>query len=102
MSISAGRCPPGRRAGRLEPDASHKLVEQMAQDPDQLRGYLNLIFVGRCLERVGDHATNMAEDAVYAAAAEDIRHQPSVPHHKGQWRARRLRSISRVVAQSVA
>jgi phosphate transport system protein len=55
--------------------ASHKLVERMAQDPDQLRGYLNLIFVGRCLERVGDHATNIAEDAVYAAAAEDIRHQ---------------------------
>jgi phosphate transport system protein len=55
--------------------ASHKLVERMAQDPDQLRGYLNLIFIGRCLERVGDHATNIAEDAVYAAAAEDIRHQ---------------------------
>jgi phosphate transport system protein len=51
----------------------------MAQDPDALRGYLNLIFVGRALERVGDHATNMAEDAVYAAAAEDIRHQPFVP-----------------------
>jgi phosphate transport system protein len=58
--------------------ASHKLVERMAQDPDQLRGYLNLIFVGRCLERVGDHATNIAEDAVYAAAAEDIRHQSLV------------------------
>ena len=55
--------------------ASRKLIERMAQDPDQLRGYLNLIFVGRCLERVGDHATNIAEDAVYAAAAEDIRHQ---------------------------
>ena len=54
--------------------AGHKLVERMAQDPDQLRGYLNLIFIGRCLERVGDHATNIAEDAVYAAAAEDIRH----------------------------
>ena len=59
----------------LNQDASHKLVERMAQDPDQLRGYLNLIFVGRCLERVGDHATNIAEDAVYAANAEDIRHQ---------------------------
>jgi phosphate transport system protein len=55
--------------------ASRKLIERMAQDPDQLRGYLNQIFVGRCLERVGDHATNIAEDAVYAAAAEDIRHQ---------------------------
>jgi phosphate transport system protein len=55
--------------------ASDKLVERMAQDAQQLRGYLNLIFVGRALERVGDHATNIAEDAVYAAAAEDIRHQ---------------------------
>ncbi len=58
--------------------ANRRLTERMAEDPEQLRGYLNLIFVSRCLERVGDHATNIAEDAVYAAAAEDIRHQPFV------------------------
>jgi phosphate transport system protein len=58
----------------LNHEASRKLIERMAKDPGQLRGYLNLIFVGRCLERVGDHATNIAEDAVYAAAAQDIRH----------------------------
>jgi phosphate transport system protein len=56
--------------------ANRQLTQRMAEDPEQLRGYLNLIFVSRCLERVGDHATNIAEDAVYAAAAEDIRHQP--------------------------
>ena len=55
--------------------ASRRLIERMAQDPSQLRGYLNLMFIARHLERVGDHATNIAEDAVYAAAAEDIRHQ---------------------------
>ncbi|HEX4667804.1 MAG TPA: phosphate signaling complex protein PhoU [Chthoniobacterales bacterium] len=55
--------------------ASRRLIERMAQDPEQLRGYLNLMFIARHLERVGDHATNIAEDAVYAAAAEDIRHQ---------------------------
>ncbi len=59
----------------LNHEASRKLIESMAKEREQLRGYLNLIFVGRCLERVGDHATNIAEDAVYAAAAEDIRHQ---------------------------
>ena len=58
--------------------ANRSLTERMAADPDQLRGYLNLIFISRFLERVGDHATNIAEDAVYAAAAEDIRHQPFV------------------------
>ena len=59
--------------------ANRQLTQRMAEDPDQLRGYLNLIFVSRCLERVGDHTANIAEDAVYAAAAEDIRHQPFVP-----------------------
>jgi phosphate transport system protein len=75
--VELGRAvvPRDEKLDQLNRLASHKLVERMAQDPDQLRGYLNLIFVGRCLERVGDHATNIAEDAVYAAAAEDIRHQ---------------------------
>ena len=59
--------------------ANRTLTDRMAQDPKQLRGYLNLIFISRCLERVGDHATNIAEDAVYAAAAEDIRHQTVAP-----------------------
>jgi phosphate transport system protein len=75
--VNLGRAvvPRDEKLDELNRMASHKLVERMAKDPDQLRGYLNLIFVGRCLERVGDHATNIAEDAVYAAAAEDIRHQ---------------------------
>ena len=63
----------------MNASASRRLIERMAQDPEQLRGYLNLMFIARHLERVGDHATNIAEDAVYAAAAEDIRHLPFVP-----------------------
>ena len=59
----------------LNATVNRQLVERMAQDSQQLRGYLNLIFIARALERVGDHATNIAEEAVYAAAAEDIRHQ---------------------------
>ena len=59
----------------MNASANRQLTERMMQDRDQLRGYLNLILISRCLERVGDHATNIAEDAVFAAAAEDIRHQ---------------------------
>ena len=75
--VALGRAVVSRdeRLDELNRLASDKLVERMAKDAQQLRGYLNLIFVGRALERVGDHATNIAEDAVYAAAAEDIRHQ---------------------------
>jgi len=75
VDLARGVVPRDQKLDDLNRMAGHKLVDRMAQDPDQLRGYLNLIFVGRCLERVGDHATNIAEDAVYAAAAEDIRHQ---------------------------
>jgi phosphate transport system protein len=75
--VELGRAvvPCDEKVDELNRTVSRKLIERMAQDPEQLRGYLNLIFVSRCLERVGDHATNIAEDAVYAAAAEDIRHQ---------------------------
>ncbi|PYJ36952.1 MAG: phosphate transport system regulatory protein PhoU [Verrucomicrobia bacterium] len=75
VDLARAVVPRDQKLDDLNRMASHKLVDRMAQDPHQLRGYLNLIFVGRCLERVGDHATNIAEDAVYAAAAEDIRHQ---------------------------
>jgi len=59
----------------MNASANRHLTERMMQDCGQLHGYLNLILISRCLERVGDHAANIAEDAVFAAAAEDIRHQ---------------------------
>jgi len=59
-------------------DTNKKLTERMMADTEQLRGYFNLILISRSLERVGDYATNIAEDAVYAAAAEDIRHKGSL------------------------
>ncbi|MBV9009594.1 MAG: phosphate signaling complex protein PhoU [Verrucomicrobia bacterium] len=64
---------------KMNAQVARQLTEQMSRDRDQLRGYLNLLFIARHLERVGDHATNIAEDAVYAAAAEDIRHQQTAP-----------------------
>jgi len=49
------------------------LQQPMARD---LRMLTSALKIANDLERVGDHATNIAEDAIYAAAAEDIRHQP--------------------------
>jgi phosphate transport system protein len=78
--VELGRAivPRDEKLDELNRVTSRRLVQRMGEDPDQLRGYLNLMFIARHLERVGDHATNIAEDAVYAAAAEDIRHQPYV------------------------
>ena len=52
-----------------------QLLARTTEDPEELRGYLNLLFVAGHLERIGDHATNIGEETVYAVLAEDIRHQ---------------------------
>jgi phosphate transport system protein len=50
------------------------LTARMVEKPNRIPDYLQLLFIARHLERVGDHAKNIGEDAVYTAEAEDIRH----------------------------
>jgi phosphate transport system protein len=69
----------GLKARDRELDAQHheaieRLTARMAADPARIRDYLDLVLIARNIERVGDHATNIAEDAVFVASAEDIRH----------------------------
>ncbi len=59
---------------RLNREVTDSLVNRMQDDSVNLPAYLNLIFVSRCLERIGDHSCNIAEDVVFAVRAEDIRH----------------------------
>jgi phosphate transport system protein len=51
-----------------------RLTKRMEEDTKQLKEYIDLIFIARFLERAGDHAVNIGEDAVYAGVAKDIRH----------------------------
>jgi phosphate transport system protein len=51
----------------------------MPQNPDSIRGFLELIFIARCLERIGDQAKNIAEDTIYALTVKDIRHTQAEP-----------------------
>lgn len=50
------------------------LILRMQDDSERIPTYLNLILISRCLERIGDHSANIAEDVVFAVSAEDIRH----------------------------
>lgn len=63
-----------RELDRLNRELTDSLILRMQDDSENLPVYLNLIFVSRCLERIGDHACNIAEDVVFAVNAEDIRH----------------------------
>ncbi len=50
------------------------LVAHMEQDPSVIRQCVDLIFVARNLERIADHATNIAEDVVFLVEGVDVRH----------------------------
>jgi phosphate transport system protein len=58
----------------LTTDVGQRLAVRATANPEFVQSYLDLIFVSRALERVGDHATNIAEDAIWRDQATDIRH----------------------------
>jgi phosphate transport system protein len=58
----------------LQGEVMRELLSCMLGDARTIEPALNLILVSRHLERVGDHATNIAEDVIFLVAAEDVRH----------------------------
>jgi phosphate transport system protein len=52
------------------------LILAMTQSPDKIHRALRWITISKCLERVGDHASNIAESVVFLYQARDIRHTP--------------------------
>ncbi len=64
---------------QLNREFAESLTEKMPQNPDSIRGYLELIFIARCLERIGDQAKNIAEDTIFAVSLTDIRHTAGEP-----------------------
>jgi phosphate transport system protein len=51
-----------------------RLAGFMVEDPRAISACLDIIFVAKSLERIGDHAKNIGEHVVYAAMGKDVRH----------------------------
>ncbi len=60
---------------RLRDALYAELVETMQRDPGVVPAAVDLIFVARNLERIGDHTTNIAEDVVFLVQGIDVRHR---------------------------
>jgi phosphate transport system protein len=71
--------PRDRELDEMNRNFAELCTERMAAEPHLIQPYLNLIFIARFIERIGDHATNLGEDVVFAVAAEEIRHAHGAP-----------------------
>jgi phosphate transport system protein len=58
----------------LKTQVFRDLLTYMLQSPQTIEPALDLILVSRHLERIGDHATNIAEDVIFMVSAKDVRH----------------------------
>ncbi|MCC7125470.1 MAG: phosphate signaling complex protein PhoU [Acidobacteria bacterium] len=67
----------------LKTQIFRELLTYMLQDPTTIEPALDLILISRHLERIGDHATNIAEDVIFMVSARDVRHQPIDPASSG-------------------
>jgi phosphate transport system protein len=68
------------RLDSLKTQIFRELLEYMLKDLATVEPALDLILVSRHLERIGDHATNIAEDVIFMVSALDVRHHlPNTP-----------------------
>jgi len=68
----------------LNKQIHRQLADQMIADPDTITRCLNVMVISKSLERIGDHAKNVAEEVVYLCEAEDIRHKGTEKESVGQ------------------
>jgi phosphate transport system protein len=66
--------PRDKEVDALNKQIHNALAEHMVKNPDTIARCLHLMVVSKSLERIADHATNVAEDVVYLCEAQDIRH----------------------------
>ena len=63
----------------LKSQIFRELLTYMIANPVTIEPALELILISRHLERIGDHATNVAEDVIFILSAKDVRHQAVEP-----------------------
>ncbi len=69
--------PGDKEVDSLNKQIHRDLAQIMVADPETITRCLNLMIVSKSLERIADHATNVAEEVVYLCEAQDIRHPRS-------------------------
>lgn len=79
LNASSARAliPEDKKVDGLNKEFQRILIDHMTSNPDSIVRCLHLMVVVKSLERIADHAKNVAEEVVYLCEAEDIRHPGS-------------------------
>jgi phosphate transport system protein len=74
--------PRDKEVDALNRQLHRELASFMVEQPATISRCLNLMVISKSLERIADHATNIAEEVVYLHEGQDIRHDPNVKQGK--------------------
>src|SRR5690349_16051190 len=66
--------PQDKEVDAMNKEIHRQLAHEMSQDAETITRCLHLMVVAKSLERIADHAKNIAEEVVYLCEAQDIRH----------------------------
>jgi phosphate transport system protein len=67
---------------RMDDEVYILLVKKMHASPEITEQALDVLLISRNLERVADHATNIAEDVIFWVKGADVRHNAAIAHEK--------------------
>jgi phosphate transport system protein len=70
--------PRDKQVNALHKEIQQQLIAHMKEAPDNIARCLHFLVAAKSLERIADHATNIAEEVVYLCEAADIRHTEKV------------------------
>jgi phosphate transport system protein len=79
VDLALGVCTSDDMIDHLHEQLFRELLSFMAEDPTTVSRAMRLLFVSKYLERVGDHATNIAEMVIFMVQGRSIRHLDKVP-----------------------
>ncbi len=83
-ALAKSVCESDDEVDNLNDQVFRELLTYMMQDTSTINRAVHLMLIGRHLERIADHATNVAEDVIYLVLGKDIRH-----HGKGQGKGKK-------------
>jgi phosphate transport system protein len=72
-------CAVDDKIDRLHKESFRTTLARMADHPELISSAMRLLFVSKYLERVGDHATNIAEMVIFMVRGQSIRHLDALP-----------------------